>query len=114
MQRAPRPTENVIAVLSAMLDRPRKPFYGLELAKHADIGSATIYAAMTRLERAGLVQSRWEEVDPAAAGRPRRRLYRLTGEGAEVGRKMLAEHKPRLRHLTEQAGWWPTPEAEPS
>lgn len=45
----------------------------------------TLYKALDRLERAGILDSRWE--DPligAREGRPRRRLYRvtLTGEGA--------------------------------
>ena len=45
----------------------------------------TLYKALDRLERAGLLESRWE--DPligADEGRPRRRFYRLTfaGEGA--------------------------------
>jgi len=45
----------------------------------------TLYKALDRLERAGYLQSRWE--DPligAGEGRPRRRFYRVTlaGEGA--------------------------------
>ena len=45
----------------------------------------TLYKALDRLERAGYLESRWE--DPligAGEGRPRRRFYRLTlaGEGA--------------------------------
>jgi DNA-binding PadR family transcriptional regulator len=43
----------------------------------------TLYKALDRLERAGLVASQWEDPDlAAAAGRPRRRLYRLTPAGA--------------------------------
>jgi DNA-binding PadR family transcriptional regulator len=45
----------------------------------------TLYKALTRLEREGLLASRWEDPDAAAAeARPRRRFYRLTleGEGA--------------------------------
>ena len=42
----------------------------------------TLYKALDRLERAGYVESRWE--DPAYAAenaRPRRRLYRVTAAG---------------------------------
>lgn len=39
----------------------------------------TVYPALHRLERDGLVKSRWT----AASGR-RRRVYRLTGAGAEA------------------------------
>jgi len=43
----------------------------------------TLYKALGRLEERELLSSRWE--DPAAAeGRPRRRLYALTAEGARV------------------------------
>ena len=45
----------------------------------------TLYKALDRMERAGLLTSRWE--DPAIAaeeGRPRRRLYKLTAEAARA------------------------------
>ena len=48
----------------------------------------TLYKALDRLERAGHLESRWEDPDYAAeAARPRRRLYRLTA----VGEAALAE-----------------------
>jgi PadR family transcriptional regulator, regulatory protein PadR len=63
--------------------------FGLAQAMREQRGSraltshGTLYKALARLEDAGLLTSRWE--DPAAAeGRPRRRLYELTGRGAEV------------------------------
>jgi DNA-binding PadR family transcriptional regulator len=43
----------------------------------------TLYKALGRLEELGLVTSRWEDA-AAVEGRPRRRLYALTGEGARV------------------------------
>jgi DNA-binding PadR family transcriptional regulator len=45
----------------------------------------TLYKALERLERSGLLESRWE--DPhigASEGRPRRRLYRVTLAGDEA------------------------------
>ena len=42
----------------------------------------TLYKALARLEDAGLLSSRWEDHEPAEeAGRPRRRLYRVTSAG---------------------------------
>lgn len=42
----------------------------------------TLYKALDRLERAGLLESRWEEPqDAAEASRPRRRFYRITSAG---------------------------------
>lgn len=65
--------------------------YGFMLAKHiaGATGSSTLtshgtlYKALARMAAGGLVESAWE--DPAAAeldGRPRRRIYRVTAEGA--------------------------------
>jgi DNA-binding PadR family transcriptional regulator len=42
----------------------------------------TLYKALGRLEEFGFLTSRWD--DAPADGRPRRRLYELTMEGAKV------------------------------
>jgi PadR family transcriptional regulator PadR len=66
-------------------------FYGFALAKRlADRAGAnaltahgTLYKALSRLAERGLVESEWEDPSLAAdEGRPRRRLYRVTGAGA--------------------------------
>jgi DNA-binding PadR family transcriptional regulator len=50
----------------------------------------TLYKALGRLEERGLLSSYWE--DPATAeGRPRRRLYELTAEGARVAGEARAQ-----------------------
>ncbi|MBY5163611.1 PadR family transcriptional regulator, partial [Salsipaludibacter albus] len=68
-------------------------FHGFELAKQIAGGSSarrltshgTLYKALGRLEDRGLLASRWEDAARAAdAGRPRRRLYHVTGEGERV------------------------------
>lgn len=42
----------------------------------------TLYKALSRLDRSGLVASRWEDPEIAlAAGRPRRKTYVLTAAG---------------------------------
>lgn len=42
----------------------------------------TLYKALGRLSAAGLLDDRWEDPDAALAeGRPRRRLYRINGNG---------------------------------
>jgi DNA-binding PadR family transcriptional regulator len=44
----------------------------------------TLYKALDRLERSGLLTSRWEDAEQAAAAsRPRRRLYHLTQKGQD-------------------------------
>jgi len=49
----------------------------------------TLYKALGRLEGFGLLASRWEDA-AAAEGRPRRRLYELTGQGAQTAERALA------------------------
>jgi DNA-binding PadR family transcriptional regulator len=50
----------------------------------------TLYRALNRLEKAGLLTSRWEDMSLLASeSRPRRRLYRITNAGAEA----LADNK---------------------
>ena len=51
-------------------------------------GHGTLYKALGRLEEFGLLASHWEDAE-AAEGRPRRRLYELTGEGARVAERAL-------------------------
>jgi PadR family transcriptional regulator, regulatory protein PadR len=52
-------------------------------------GHGTLYKALARLEELGLLASRWEDA-AAAEGRPRRRLYELTGQGAQVAERAPA------------------------
>ncbi len=54
-------------------------------------GHGTLYKALGRLEEFGLLTSRWED-GPAAEGRPRRRLYELTAQGARVAEQALADN----------------------
>ncbi len=46
------------------------------------LGHGTLYKALDRLERFGLLESEWEDGDASALGRPLRRLYRCTAAGA--------------------------------
>lgn len=101
-----------LTVLKVLLDDPVKPAYGLEISRLAGLKSGTIYPALARLERAGWIESSWEEVDPRKAGRPRRRLYRLSAEGAGLARGAVAEHTARLApgaHATSGAPVRPEP-----
>jgi DNA-binding PadR family transcriptional regulator len=96
---APQLTTQTMAVLSVMLDDPAASFYGLELAHGASLASGTVYPILIRLERAGMLESRWEEIDTEREGRPARRYYRLTAHGARVAE---AERGRLLRSLTGQ------------
>jgi DNA-binding PadR family transcriptional regulator len=78
-------------VLRALLQEPTAERYGLALCEETGLPSGTVYPIVARLEHAGWAQSRWEEPEThVAEGRPRRRYYRLTQDGAEQARTALA------------------------
>jgi PadR family transcriptional regulator PadR len=90
MASAPRMTMATQLVLRAFLAEPAEELYGSEIGSAAGLMSGTVHPILARLEAAGWVESRWEDVDPQVAGRPARRYYRLTGEGAQNARADLA------------------------
>jgi PadR family transcriptional regulator PadR len=82
-----------LSVLAAAIDlahRGEAEFHGYQLAreiKHRNgdryrTAAGTLYKALDRMERSGLLVSRWEEAASLPLeGRPPRRLYRVTAEG---------------------------------
>jgi len=101
-------TSETLRVLNTMLGDPTDEWYGLELSKQARLQPGTIYPMLDRLLRAGWLERHWEEIDPSLEGRPRRRLYRLTGHGARCARLAIDEQMASLQ--PERAPrWTPTP-----
>jgi DNA-binding PadR family transcriptional regulator len=78
-------------VLRTLLTEPGREMYGLEICDVAELPSGTIHPILARIEAAGWLTSRLEVEDPRALGRPRRRYYRLTPDGAERARDALAQ-----------------------
>lgn len=68
-----------------------------------DLAEGTVYPALHRLERAGLLASRWETVE----GR-RRRVYQLT----TAGRARLGERRAGWRLFAQAVGAVLSPPAE--
>jgi PadR family transcriptional regulator PadR len=92
----PRMTLPTQLVLRAMLAEPTREMYGLQIGQAAELPSGTIHPILARLEGCGWLESRWEDIDPAKEGRPRRRYYCLSAEGAGYARTALARvHTPR-------------------
>jgi DNA-binding PadR family transcriptional regulator len=85
--RLTRPTALVLVALSRGLR------HGFDVLDATGLPSGTVYPILRRLEEAGWVKSRWEQVQRARdEGRPPRRYYELTGAGAEAVREALALH----------------------
>lgn len=88
-----------LAICSSAADLLRagtNQFHGYEIAKRLGDESerrlltayGTLYRALGRLEKMGLLRSRWEDPHiPARENRPGRRLYTLTAAGEEAVRE---------------------------
>jgi DNA-binding PadR family transcriptional regulator len=85
-----RMTQATQMVLRAMLVEPTREAYGAEIGRAAGLPSGTVTPIMARLENAGILTHRVEEADPAEVGRPRRKYYSFTPDGAERARDALA------------------------
>ena len=77
--------------LAAFMKNPRDEISGAQLSKMTKTGSGTLYPILRDFEDMGLLDSRWEEIDPKAEGRPRRRLYRITADGQNQATEALRE-----------------------
>jgi len=89
-KKEPRLSHQMLRVMSVFVERPRDTLAGSDVAKQTRMLSGTLYPILMRLEQAGWLESKWEELDPSEAGRPRKRLYRITGHGYNKTREALA------------------------
>jgi PadR family transcriptional regulator PadR len=102
----PRMTIPTQLVLRALLEDPARELYGVEIGAAAGLPSGTVHPILARLEGLRWLDSRWEDIDTRAAGRPARRYYRLTASGVESARAALAQayrpsRVPRFRPAAE-------------
>jgi DNA-binding PadR family transcriptional regulator len=91
LKREPRLSHQTLRVLKVFVERPNNDLAGSDICKQTKMLSGTLYPILVRFERAGWLDSKWEKLDPSEAGRPRKRLYRLTGSGYQKARQALAE-----------------------
>jgi len=96
---APRMTIPVQLVLRALLAEPGQEMYGLQICAAAGLPSGTIHPILARFEKLEWLESRWEDAVPHDEGRPRRRYYHLTEDGAERARIALAQATTSLATL---------------
>lgn len=100
----PRMTLQTQLVLRALLENPTRELYGLEISQAAGLATGTIHPILARLEGIGWIDSRWEDIDPAVEGRPRRRYYQLNPAGAEHAQHALNTARTPLSGLLPNLG----------
>jgi PadR family transcriptional regulator, regulatory protein PadR len=93
----PRMTEPTQLVLRELLTDPAAEKYGLEICKAVGLAPGTVHPILYKFENLRWLESRFEDIDPSHAGRPRRRFYRLTPDGAEFARDALARVRKSQR-----------------
>ena len=77
--------------LDALSENVRAELAGADIMRTAGVSSGTLYPILLRFEKAGLLESRWEDEEPADLGRPRRRFSRMTQAGVKVAHEALSE-----------------------
>ena len=108
---SPRMTIPVQLVLRTLLAEPAQEMYGLQICTAAGLPSGTIHPILARFEGLGWLESRWEDAVPQEEGRPRRRYYKLTQDGAERARIALAQATTSVSTI---AGLRPRPAGGPA
>jgi len=86
-----RITGPLLRVLQEFLSKPTQELSGADIAQATKLASGTLYPLLKRLEDAGWLTSEWEDVQPHAVGRPRKRLYTVTGLGISKAKATINE-----------------------
>lgn len=97
MTESPTLTSQTLKVLATMVSDVEAEWYGLDLSKRSGLKPGTIYPILNRLLKADWVERRWEDIDPATEGRPKRRLYRLTRIGVPAATNAIEEQLAALQ-----------------
>lgn len=74
--------------------------YGFDVMDQTGLPSGSVYPALSKLEKAGLVHSRWESAGVARREkRPPRRYYEITVSGREALASALSDARELARSL---------------
>lgn len=74
--------------------------YGFDIMDTTGLPSGSVYPALSKLEKSGLVRSRWESASVAhREKRPPRRYYEITSGGREALEGALIEARDLARSL---------------
>jgi len=94
-----------VAALTVLHAVARGVAHGFDIIDATGLPGGTVYPALSRLERDGLVGSTWEDVEKARAdGRPPRRNYRVTRMGVRTLNEAL-ERVHALKPIAVGRAW---------
>ena len=92
-----RKTPATAAVLEVLLSA-REAVWGLQIVKQTGLKTGTVYPILERLESAGWVETEWESGEERKG--PRRRYFRLAGEGLQPARAYVESQRAKTRTRT--------------
>ena len=80
-------SRQTLALMVALMERPRTWQHGYVLSKETGLKSGTLYPILIRLSEQGLLNARWKDAE--RPGRPPRHVYRLTAAGLALAREQV-------------------------
>ncbi|MFJ1608603.1 PadR family transcriptional regulator [Streptomyces sp. NPDC088253] len=101
-------TPAAVRLSQTFLEDVTRRFYATELMEAAHVGSGSLYPALARMEKSGWIVSEDEDAadpTPRKRGRPARRYYWMTGEGARAAHLALVELSDSVRPPASSPGW---------
>ena len=101
MSRDRKSSGQTLTLLAILMDLPKRWRHGYELSKQTQLKSGTLYPILMRLGDRGLLESAWEPSEHA--GRPPRRMHRLTGKGVSFAREQLVAIAPVTQRAPQQS-----------
>lgn len=87
-------TKQTVRLLEAFRSDLNREWHGFDLMEKAELPSGTIYPILHRLLEDEWLSSSRERIDPRREGRPKRRLYRLTGLGEREASALIERPAP--------------------
>jgi DNA-binding PadR family transcriptional regulator len=93
-ERPARITAPFLDVLETFLAAGGDELHGWAIIKTSQRGGPTVYKILERLAEMGWVTARWDD-RPAEPNKPRRRYYKLTGDGLACAEALIAERRPQ-------------------
>jgi PadR family transcriptional regulator PadR len=104
-----RITKQLEEIVKTLAKDPTTEWSGSQIATLSGLKSGTLYPALLRMYRFGWLTWRWEDIEPSKAKRPRRRFYKLTGEGERAMQDIMSEATARQQRRERKGTLRPAP-----